>query len=128
MRDLIERAVCDDVRRRGIVEEIMIGKSRALQQDQPTNSQIGLPSARRCPMQRIVPILSTRNTIVVKWVGLERGRGGEWASSDPKDHASDQTVRLLDFHAQEEDVSGAAQDRTAEFAAQSHSLRPTSVR
>ena len=58
------------------------------------------------------------------WSGAE----GEWASFHPKDYASDQTVRLLDFHAQEDDVSGAAQDRTAEFAAQSHSLRPTSVR
>jgi hypothetical protein len=44
---------------------------------------------------------------------------GDWAGFHPKDHASGLTVRLLDFDTQEDDVSGAAQDRTAEFAAQS---------
>jgi hypothetical protein len=96
----------------------MIGKSRALQQDQPTNSQIGLPSARRGPMQRMSPFCRRATPLWAKRVGLERDRG-EWAGFHPKDHASDQTARPLDFDAQEDDVSGAAQDRTAEFAAQS---------
>jgi hypothetical protein len=62
---------------------------------------------------------------LAKRVDLEQHRNS--AGFYPKDDASNPTVRLLDFDAQDDDVSGAAQDRTPGFAARS-SFAPADFR
>ncbi|KJC54106.1 hypothetical protein UP10_41380 [Bradyrhizobium sp. LTSPM299] len=63
--------------------------------------------------------VDAQRQLLAKRADLEQDRN--WAGFHPKADASNPTVRLLDFDGQDDDVSGAAQDRTPGFAARSSS-------